>query len=445
MNDLDSIIVHLGIRNYVANFLTNEKVLEFSWGNSNVVTVKLFKSDQLVSSYQKIGKPSVRSQYCICWETDYKLGIERIQFENELLILANHDSGIRYVNSYRDSLLLDSIFTELKNRGFSILRSFYGKKIISKNIIFNPSKSCYYSNKQKKRNSQEPMIHSGIPISQFNRKKDDIWYVDMVYDFKIEGNRFNVIRLRFDLNGNLINKAINFEGKKINSSRGLGRKKIKKIITPSQAFEIAKKYSSWPIEGGKSIEVKWITSSSVDSLGELVYSINYDFLTRSFDASYAREIIISAVDGSFIEEKEVSYLTFGLGNPINSFRSNGKYGIKRMGQIVIPALYDEKIKYNRSFILAKKNGKYGVIDGVNKVLVAFEFDEIISLEATLKRYDNWYYILRKGKLFGVFSKNAGTIIQLEYESIKMNENEELILISQAGKKFVFDLRKNKLK
>ncbi|MBK6525166.1 MAG: WG repeat-containing protein [Crocinitomicaceae bacterium] len=171
--------------------------------------------------------------------------------------------------------------------------------------------------------------------------------------------------------------------------------------------------------------------------------MNYDFVSRGFDAAYARQVHIDACEGKFLKEIEVSSFIETLGETSNKFEDNYKYGFESFGEIVIPAEYDELPEFYSSFMIAKKNGKYGVINGKNEILIDFIYDKIEFHKSSLDRYNGWYLKLKKGELMGLYEREKGMVIQVLYASLVENDKEQIVAVTKEGKQVLFNLRTGK--
>jgi len=441
----DSILVHLGINNYVANFsIGGKSVTVYRWNsNSNIVNIDTYNRTGNISNFrQEVRIPDASNPYPLCWYENYRIGIEKKLNEGILAIIRNYEGGKVYSNNFKDTLTLNPIFIKLKEQATSLLKTSYGKKILSKYIVFNSERSCFYKEDTRTYYSRkEPRHNSGTPLLQYKESENQIGYVDIAFDIQIEDYRFNCISLRLDAEGNLINKPVKLWKTYKNSSVGLNHLKVKKLIKPNKAKEIAKKYSKWPIEGNTSVNLEWV--SEADSLGKLIYLVNYDFVKRGWGASYARQVQIDATSGEFLKEIEVSSLELSNASS-NKFKENGKWGFEDWGDIRIPAEYEELPTYYSSFMIAKKNGKFGVINGKNEVMIDFIYDRIEFHKSTLDRYNNWYLILTKGGYQGLYEKQKGMLIPVQYKKLVENINEQITAISEDGEKIVLNLRTGKI-
>ena len=92
-------------------------------------------------------------------------------------------------------------------------------------------------------------------------------------------------------------------------------------------------------------------------------------------------------------------------------KQNGRYGFYDAKVIYVPFEYDELPEQYSDFMLAKKRGKFGVIDRLNNIIVPFELDKISRIYqdySTKKMTD--YYFVQKGKQYGIFDRQGQFVI-----------------------------------
>lgn len=119
---------------------------------------------------------------------------------------------------------------------------------------------------------------------------------------------------------------------------------------------------------------------------------------------------------------------------LDELTRNGKHGvINEEGNITIPFEYDYAFLFNKNNItLAVKNGKVGAINTENEIIIPFEY-EIASyrssydgeLRVLTTQHDFYYYgvvILEKNGKLGVVNENNDIIISFEYDEIFLLDN-----------------------
>jgi hypothetical protein len=402
---------------------------KYSMNNLDRVYINDFIDDQNTSYY-------------LCRYGKLNFGKKKTQLKVKSSLVDNFEKEMRYSINFMDTVVLHPTFLGLKQKALKILKGSYSEEILSKNIIFNSEQSCFYKVSDLQTFIyEEPLHNTGKRLHLYNEKTDELGFVDLAFDIQIENKRFSCISLRLDPNGTLINKPIKLWKGNTNTSIGLCQSRIKKLYTPKEAEELARKNSKWPIEGDVSVDLDWVPES--DSLGKLIYLINYDCLRRG-DKTSCRQIQINATNGEFIQEIEKIDFTFTFGDGPKKFQENGKWGFTNHGKVIIPAVYDELPKYCSNYLIAKKDGKFGLINKRNEVLIDFIYDRIEYFESSMERHDKWYLILTQGEYKGLYELEKGIIIPVQCQNFVENEAEQIIANCTEGKKIVFDLRTGKI-
>ena len=126
---------------------------------------------------------------------------------------------------------------------------------------------------------------------------------------------------------------------------------------------------------------------------------------------------------------------------------NNKYGIfeEYKGEMAIPAVYDgiyqKTYAVAQTYFVAKKDKKFGVIDGFNRVTVPFEYDSINFNNARLIN-DEAQIVAVKNKKFGVINLSNQVVVPFEYKEVvkisvtnlyKAKKKDTWMLIDGANK------------
>jgi WG repeat protein len=118
-------------------------------------------------------------------------------------------------------------------------------------------------------------------------------------------------------------------------------------------------------------------------------------------------------------------------------QQNGKWGIydNRKDSVIIPFLYDEfdycgGCGLPSDYVLAKKNGKWGVVSFRNEVLVPFEYDH----QHMNMRSDEWVMSLQHDDHFTLINMQTGKIFaEPEYTFSGSNLWGDLVCLAKKGK------------
>ncbi len=103
------------------------------------------------------------------------------------------------------------------------------------------------------------------------------------------------------------------------------------------------------------------------------------YLIELKDKNYSETEVLGDEYFKFKDQKDYSY------NENQIFKLNGKYGVVNYkNNIVIPAEFDqlENIQYTKEFIV-KKNNKYGIINDENRIVESIEYDQFQVLHETV--------------------------------------------------------------
>lgn len=132
-------------------------------------------------------------------------------------------------------------------------------------------------------------------------------------------------------------------------------------------------------------------------------------------------------DFQLVKAKEgVKLISFENGNIIVE---NNKWGYTHNqnynNDSDIPVVYDTlselKQQMFRRFLLAKKDGKFGVLDLTNNVIVPFDFTQIIQME-------NHVFAVNKGDRWAIFSPFAGFLSDFKFQKVKYINNYALYFL-----------------
>ena len=107
------------------------------------------------------------------------------------------------------------------------------------------------------------------------------------------------------------------------------------------------------------------------------------------------------------------------------FIKNGKKGLKLNGKEIVAATFEEILPFQATLAIAKKKGKFGLIDATGKTILNFDYSSVRYLSGL-------GYLIEQNGLLGIFELNQGFTIPISYEGIKPFEKTYL-LVSNAGK------------
>lgn len=144
----------------------------------------------------------------------------------------------------------------------------------------------------------------------------------------------------------------------------------------------------------------------------------------------------------------------GVENYVN-FENLKNFGVyDKSGKLVVPREYERLIlsmmyignsSYNsydtdKTLFYAKKNGKYGIIDQNNNIVIPFEYDKVDpwgggGLGEIFKSKNKYYYILYKNGKYGMVNENNEIIINFEKNNLFYNKYADVVLEKIYDDKF----------
>lgn len=146
------------------------------------------------------------------------------------------------------------------------------------------------------------------------------------------------------------------------------------------------------------------------------------FILRNILEDGSVGIYLADINGELINQtpySETGNMDYGNG----FVRANGKVGyIKNYGEHLIEPVYDSLIKMATGYI-AKKNGKYGLIDSTGNTLVPFSNDDFKVVKNETNLYDDEYgefigyetvmevILLKTGKKSAIYFPISGTYMK----------------------------------
>ncbi|MFM6946107.1 MAG: WG repeat-containing protein [Flavobacteriales bacterium] len=107
------------------------------------------------------------------------------------------------------------------------------------------------------------------------------------------------------------------------------------------------------------------------------------------------------------------------------FIKNGKKGLKLNGKEIVAASFEDILPFQAAVAIAKKKGKYGLIDANGKTILNFDYSSIRYLSGL-------GFLVEQNGLLGIYEINKGFTIPIAFEAIKPFEKTYL-LVSNAGK------------
>ncbi len=126
------------------------------------------------------------------------------------------------------------------------------------------------------------------------------------------------------------------------------------------------------------------------------------------------------------------------------FKSNGLYGFKNLKteKVFVQPEYESMDEVFSDFMVAKKNGKTGVVNKKGEVVIPFEFQRIRSSSPDLKRRFPFILAAKNG-FWGLIDANGRTIEAFTWtEADFYHQNDSLVLLSKKGMQRLLDRQGN---
>ncbi|MEZ4920015.1 MAG: WG repeat-containing protein [Saprospiraceae bacterium] len=108
-----------------------------------------------------------------------------------------------------------------------------------------------------------------------------------------------------------------------------------------------------------------------------------------------------------------------VNGPIQSFTVNGLMGFKMAdGQVLIPAEYESLPPHYNDIMLVKKDGKWGMIDGKNKVLIPLIYDVLRPIQAKpFQPIRNLFLTVKSGR-YQVIDDKGKAVFKEDFDTIE---------------------------
>lgn len=231
---------------------------------------------------------------------------------------------------------------------------------------------------------------------------------------------------------------------------------IKKLMTPSNKPNekvVAQKYFA------VYTNEKW---GVIDSKGNIVIEPTYDetiiipdstkaVFICTYDVDYEKNTFKTKVLNEKNEEIMTGYETVeALENYDNEntlwyekdvlrVKQDGKYGVLDFKEkLVVPCEYDSivALKGTSNSLLTTKEGKKGIIDNTGAVLIENEYKNI---KAISDKYENGYIVQNESGKYGVISWNKKVAVEVKYDDVKsIYGNGNYYAVKESGKWKIVD-------
>ncbi len=166
-----------------------------------------------------------------------------------------------------------------------------------------------------------------------------------------------------------------------------------------------------------------------------IWSLVYDKLSNNYNTGLAKngKIVLpvifksSTYNDRYLREQKKIILSI-----------DNNYGIYDLDKTKwhIPLSYSHLSVLDNSFILAKKQDNYGIIDFENKTIVNFEWNSISSIDEA-----NYVIVKNKQDLYGILNiLNSKLVMPCIYKNVtKMDQSSSFLVTNFAGQKTLVSL------
>jgi hypothetical protein len=171
-------------------------------------------------------------------------------------------------------------------------------------------------------------------------------------------------------------------------------------------------------------------------LGNILY---YDEMTNNDKHVYITNEKFGFIDNNGnVSDNSNGFSNWGTGhsNGILAVEKGEKWGYLNLntGSLVVPTEYEEACTMAYGIGIAKKEGKWGMINNKNKIIVPFEYDNILAADKEnttniwVQKGANWYnFDVNKQKCIGNFYSNVSTFRD-DMAEVRTSEMDEACAI-----------------
>jgi len=110
--------------------------------------------------------------------------------------------------------------------------------------------------------------------------------------------------------------------------------------------------------------------------------------------------------------------------------TRGRYGFYNGSKTVIPLIYEYLPKSFSDFMIAKKDGVFGVINRRNETVLAFEYNELRTMAY---QAETSALIAKKNGLYGLIDRQGNILLPLEHKSFNKIHDETYAYENPEGK------------
>lgn len=432
-------------------------IKKWSEGSNIVAFERYFKNKTLAYHYQGIAMNAVYNKPSPACSDDFlRIGTDvKYDKNGKEIYNVNYDNGKARFAIDTSSKKGKKKLKELKKAADQLVQNAYGKAFFKKHIKFNPSKSRgYYPDSYSYRKNK------GIPDPRFGLhnwykpENDVITYADISYTVFLEDDLIgDFITIRLDKDGNLVNAVDEGYARKWNMTRGMIEgAAYQSFLPPSEAIEFAKENGLYLDEENYLLDPFWEPFQKSGSMGKFYYRIRCNKHVKQMVGGQLilfDEWLINPFTKEVIKDREYrDGLFMELDFPRRS-KQNGLYGFNRSFLEMekkdpqIPFVYQDlpyEIQYR---MIAKKDGKYGMISMKNEVMISFEYDRMSYVRFNLRRFKNEYVLVQQNGLWGMMDTEGTEILPPKYNSLRKKDENTIVGYIGETEKVIYNFRTKK--
>jgi hypothetical protein len=325
-----------------------------------------------------------------------------------------------------------------------ILQENYGKSFFNRYIRLNYFLTGAYHAKSASYHRNKGLPDVRLYDGWFQQWEEPVTYADFSYDIVFsEEERYALIRIRVDKDGNLVEAVDKSTSSNQAFTKGLLSQPVSRLASKKEIVDLAVTKGLDINDPDLNVALKWKEEGQLSSKGTLKYELTFDKMEKKVWGCRLYNFEKWEIDPASMEVDMSGEVQSGecMASMTRVSRGAGnKYGVSQefSEEPLISYSYEYLQPNMAYFLIAKKNGKYGLIDHEENVLLPFEFDLISWLRTSKKRYKDEYCSVKKNGEYGLYSKEGKKILEGEYQSIRV-EGDTIIAQKDEGV-VVFDMR-----
>ena len=223
------------------------------------------------------------------------------------------------------------------------------------------------------------------------------------------------------------------------------------FLPPSKAIEFAKDNGLY-LTGDYLLDAYWEPFQKSGYLGKFYYRIRCNEHVKQMVGGRLYlydEWLINPFTKEVIKDREYRDGAFmELDFPRRS-QQNGLYGFNRSFYEMekkdpqIPFVYQELPREIQYRMIAKKDGKYGMISMKNEMMIPFEYDRMSFVRFNLRRFKNEYVLVQQNGLWGMMDTEGNEILPVKYNSMRKKDENTIVGYISETEKVTYNFRTKK--